>query len=195
MAMELHELIEDGLGVDENAFTDALRAFVARTGPLAVMDMRPADHFGDTDQRTLRRLGLTLKPLEPDELGPVAGLAAAYGELVAKSITVPKVAKKLAVDESRVRQRIHAGSLYAFKQRGTWAIPAFQFTGKRIVAGLDSVVPKLSTTLHPVAVSRWFSTPDPTLELDGTAVAPLTWLSSGGSPDVVAELASSLDQL
>jgi hypothetical protein len=195
MAMTLHEVLERRFGVDEDEFTAALVEFVDRAGPLALVDVDPTDYFGERQQSALRKLGATLAPLQASELGPVAGLAVAYAELVSRSFTVADTAKRLGVDTSRVRQRIYARSLYAFKHRGGWLVPGFQFRGRKLVAGLDAAVSALSPALHPVAVSRWFTTPNADLVIDGSAVSPVDWLAAGGAPAIVASLAGSIDQL
>lgn len=195
MAMSLHELLERRFGVDEDEFAAALEEFADRTGPVAVIDVRPSDYFGEAQQSTLRRLGASLQPLRPGDLGPIAGLAAAHAEVVSKSVTVAALAKRLGVDSSRVRQRIYARSLHAFKHRRVWLIPAFQIEGRELVPGVETVAPKLSPALHPVAVSRWFTTANADLALDGEAVSPIAWLSSGGPPDAVAALAGAIDEL
>lgn len=195
MATSLHEVLERRFGVNEDEFAAALVAFADRIGPVALVDLRPADYFGDHQQATLRKLGASLEPLHPAELGPVAGLAVAHAELVAHSDTVASVAKRLGVDTSRVRQRIYAGSLYAFKHRSAWLVPAFQFQGRLLVPGLGEVVPALPSGLHPVAVTRWFTTPTRDLLLGVEAVSPVVWLSSGGPAAPVAASAGGLDHL
>lgn len=195
MAMTLHELLERRFGVDEEEFAAALEDFADRVGPLAVVDVRPVEYLGAAQQATLRKLGASLQPLRADELGPIAGLAAAHAEVVSQSATVPGLAKRLGVDPSRVRQRIYARSLYAFKHRGGWLIPSFQLDANRLIPGVEAVVSKLSPALHAVAVSRWFTTPNADLVLGDEAVSPIAWLSSGGQPEVVAALAGSIDEL
>lgn len=194
MVMTLHEVLER-FGVDEDDFTSALVEFADRAGPLALVDVRPADYFGEPQQAALRKLGASLEPLRPDELGPVAVLAAAHAELVSKSLRVAEVAKRLAVDTSRVRQRIYARSLYAFKDQGGWLVPAFQMRGSDLVTGIDAAVSRLPVMLHPVAVSRWFTSANVDLVLGNEAVPPIVWLTSGGSPELVAALAEDVDQL
>lgn len=193
--MTLHELLERRFGVDEDEFAAALEDFADRVGPLAVVDVRPVEYLGEAQQSTLRKLGASLRPLRAGELGPIAGLAAAHAEVVSKSETVAGLAKRLGVDPSRVRQRIYARSLYAFKHRGGWHIPGFQLESDRIIPGVEAVVSKLSPTLHPVAVSRWFTTPNSDLIIEGEAVSPIAWLSAGGPPDGVATMAGSIDEL
>ncbi len=195
MAIPLHDLLERRFGVDEDEFAAALEEFADRAGPLALVDVRPSDYFGNAQQSALRKLGGSLQPLRPGDLGPIAGLAAAHAEVVTKSVTVGTLAKRLHVDPSRIRQRIYARSLHAFKHRGAWLIPTFQIEGRTLVPGVGTVTSKLSPTLHPVAVSRWFTTPNPDLVLDDEVVSPIAWLSSGGLPDPVASLAGAIDEL
>ena len=64
-----------------------------------------------------------------------------------------------------------------------------------VIPGVKGVVWKLSPTFHPVAVSRWFTTPNADLTLDDEAVSPIAWLASGGPPAGVAALAGSIDEL
>jgi hypothetical protein len=193
--MPLHEVLEHRFGVDEHDFAAALVEFADRAGPLALVELDPTDYFGEAQQSALRKLGACFEPLEARELGPVAGLAAAHAELVAHSLTVAEAAKRLGVDTSRVRQRIYARSLCAFKHHGAWLIPAFQLRRRKLVPGLDAVVAALAPTLHPVAVSRWFTTPNADLVLGDAAVSPIDWLVAGGAPEPVAALAEAIDQL
>src|SRR4051812_1655264 len=195
MAMPLHEVLERRFGVDEEEFTAALVEFADRAGPLALVDVHPTHYLGERQQSALRKLGATLTPLQASELGPIAGLAVAHAELVSQSLTVAETAKRLGVDTSRVRQRIYARSLYAFKQGGGWLVPAFQLGRRKLVPGLDVAVSALSPALHPVAVSRWFTTPNPDLVIDDSTVSPIDWLATGGAPEIVGVLAGSIDQL
>lgn len=195
MAMPLHEVLERRFGVDEDDFAAALVDFADRAGPLALVELDPKDYFAEHQQAVLRQLGATLRPVEANELGPVAGLAAAHAELLASSLRVTDVAKRLGVDTSRVRQRIYARSLYAYKHEGRWLIPPFQLQRHNLVPGLDSVVSGLPPVLHPVAVSRWFTTPNTELLVDDLTVSPIDWLGVGGSSDELAALAAALDQM
>lgn len=195
MAMPLHEVLERRFGVDEGEFTAALVEFADRSGPSALAELDPTDYLGARPRSALRRLGATLRPLRARELGPIAGLAVAHAELVAASLTVSETAERLGVDPSRVRQRIYARSLYAFKHGSGWRVPAFQLRHRALVPGLGDTVSALSPALHPVTVSRWFTTPNQDLVVDDTAVSPIDWLAAGGTPGTAAALAGSIDQL
>lgn len=195
MAIPLHEVLERRFGVDEDDFAAALVEFADRAGPLALVELHPRDYFGESQQSALRKLGASLESLQASELGPIAGLAVAHAELVAHSLPVAAVAKRLGVDTSRVRQRIYARSLYAFKHQGTWLVPAFQLRRRKLVPGLDAAVTALAPTLHPVAVSRWFTTPNADLVIGDAAVSPIDWLAAGGSPELADGLAEAIDQM
>lgn len=195
MAVPLHEVLERRFGVDEDDFTAALVDFADRAGPFALVELDPKDYFGAHQLSALRKLGASLDPLRADELGPVAAFAAAHAELVAHSLPVVEVARRLGVDTSRVRQRIYARSLYAFKHHGGWLIPAFQLRGRKLLSGLNVVVSVLAPALPPVTVSRWFTKPTADLVVDSTPVSPIDWLEAGGPSETVATLAGAIDQL
>jgi hypothetical protein len=153
---------------------------------------REEDRLPDPEAEALRRAGLVHAPLPADVPDPIASLAAAYATLVATSLSVPEAARRLGVDPSRVRQRLTERSLFGFKQRGEWRLPAFQFDSAGTLPGLEVVAAGLDSGLHPVAVEQWFSLPCPDLEIDEQAVSPRDWLRAGGSPEMVAELAAEL---
>jgi hypothetical protein len=124
-----------------------------------------------------------------------------YAFLVATSLSVVEASQRLQVDESRIRQRLAAHTLYGIKTHHAWHLPLFQFDGSRVVPGIERVFPRLHEDLHPVEVFTWFVFPDPDLVLGldtrsdeelPPPVSPRDWLRSGGNPEVVARLAESL---
>ena len=66
---------------------------------------------------------------------------------------------------------------------------SFQLRRRKLVPGLGAAVSALSPALHPVAVSRWFTTQNPDLVVDDSFVSPIDWLAAGGAPEAVATLA------
>jgi hypothetical protein len=81
------------------------------------------------------------------------------------------------------------------KWRGEWLLPQFQFAARAEVPGISDVVPQLDPGLSPVAVARWFLSPNPDLvsgEGDGQATSPREWLLAGHSPKDVVRLAEAL---
>lgn len=176
---------------------DQLRDYLAHARVQArVMQQilrRTAGAGGMTDEQRsiLRRGGFHGAEVDP---GPLMKTEHAHGELLSTALTVAQAARRLRVTEGRVRQRLTARppELYGLHQGNQWLLPAFQFTRGGLVPGIGQVVAALPTTLHPVAVSHWLSADNPELEISGKLVSPLGWLSAGGSPQRVVELAENL---
>lgn len=119
--------------------------------------------------------------------------AAAFSDLVMRSIEGDSaVATFLRVDRSRVSQRVRDRSLYAFNRADTRYFPRWQFTDSGTLPGLREVGTVLDERLHPLVVDHWFNTPSVDLEIGDVPVSPVIWLETGGTPQVVAELATDL---
>lgn len=120
----------------------------------------------------------------------------AYELLVRDSFTLEHASKLLAVNPSRLRQRLGQRTLYGIKEGRSWRLPKFQFDGKRkkVVRGIEKVFPRIRPDAHALEVATWFSVPHQDLVAgdDDERVTPLAWLSSGGSPETVAELAEEI---
>jgi excisionase family DNA binding protein len=137
-----------------------------------------------------------VEPLSSAEARLVeAQMAADYQHLRDTSLSVGEAAQRLHVNASRIRQRLAEGSLYGIRDGSTWLLPEFQFTRDGPVPGIDAVLKKLPSDISPIAVVRWFNTPDPDLctrDDQERPRTPLRWLLSGGSPEAAAELAADL---
>ena len=151
-----------------------------------------------SEQEFLRSTGA--RGLDADDAAVAAAersnltvLAAEYGQLVASADSAARVAERLGVKASRVRQRVGDRSLYAIETSGGRVFPRFQFAGDRTLPGLDRVLGALDPDAHPVAVARFFLTPTPDLESDlvDGAVSPRDWLLAGLPAEPVAELAAA----
>ena len=143
----------------------------------------------------LERGGFELDRLDFGLEDPIARAAFEYAVLRATGLTTREAAERLGVNDSRVRQRLGERALYGIKAGDEWRLPVFQFSQTGLVSGIDRVFPRLPQSLNPVAVFRWFQTPNPDLEEgkeQGRALTPLQWLEIGNDPDVVAELAAGL---
>jgi len=129
------------------------------------------------------------------EPAPAAERAARYDALMRSSLTTQQAAKRLKVNESRIRQRLLAAprQLYGIRDRNVWRLPAFQFGRSGLVPNIEQVIARLDPALDPVAVHTWFHTPNLDLA-EGTpqALSPLQWLGQGRRPDIVADLAEDL---
>lgn len=135
--------------------------------------------------------GFDLTPREA-EIDPVAQTAAEYTALLKTSFTTGAVAKRLAVDPSRIRQRLASRTLYGFRHESAWLVPAFQFVDDALLPGIGEVVSQLDPELHPVAVLRWFISPHADLyvkELDRN-LSPREWLRLGYPTESLARLAA-----
>jgi hypothetical protein len=116
--------------------------------------------------------------------------------LVNQSFTLQIAASILAVNPSRLRQRLAQRTLYGIKEGGSWRIPTFQFDARRkkLVRGIEKVLPHIRADAHPLAVASWFSTPHQDLVVgeEETPVTPLQWLAGGRPSDPVADLAKEI---
>jgi hypothetical protein len=135
---------------------------------------------------------------EPAGSAPMAVAAIAeMGRLYNTAYTAAEVAKGLGVNDSRVRQRRLAKTLWAIDDGGTWVYPAVQFeaiddgrrTALKQVRGLDQVFPHLLTqNLHPTAVAGFLLAPQPELLIAGQPQSVRDWLLHGESAQPVMDL-------
>lgn len=155
----------------------------------------PVDPATDLDPETRRMFeagGMTFSPVAPGEDHSIVETATEYARLLADSGTVREVATRVGLTEGRVRQMRRARELFAVREGEAWRVPWFQFDGNRPVRGLDRVLRELPPDLHPVAVFRLLTSPNPDLELWGQPVSPIAWLHSGADPSPIVELAADL---
>ena len=128
-----------------------------------------------------------------------ADVIAHMARLYSTSYTAAEVASGLGVNDSRVRQRRLARTLWAIDDGGTWVYPAVQFelvdTGReqslklKQVRALDQVLPHLLRKgLHPTAVAGFLLTPQPDLRIDGQPKTVKEWLLHGESVEPVLQL-------
>jgi nuclear transport factor 2 (NTF2) superfamily protein len=161
--------------------------------------IRPwAAELSPAEARLLDDAGFTE---DPDAYAQVAAdTVARMAVLINTAYSARDVAAALNVNESRVRQRRLARTLWAINDNGAWVFPALQFetdpqTGRpyKQIRGLDRVFAALSPTLHPLAVAGFLRTPHTDLALQGRPVHPLEWLQSGGDVDPVLRLVEAAD--
>jgi hypothetical protein len=129
-----------------------------------------------------------------------ADIVAHTAVLINTAYTGPEVAALLGINESRVRQRRGARTLWAIESDGNWLYPAIQFevnlkTNKpsRQIRGLEQVFQALPGELHPTAVAGLLRTPQIELQVDGRPRSILEWLRSGGPVEPVLELTEIAD--
>lgn len=157
----------------------------------------PTRELTSEETAALRRGGFDPDWHGDDATNPVVRTAAEYAALLATSLSVEHAAALLGIDGSRVRHRLADRTLYGIKERGTWRLPAFQFANRGVVLGLERVLPRLPSDLHPLAVLGWLTRPDPDLsrDTDETPVSPLDWLRAGHDPERIAHLAPDVGRI
>jgi excisionase family DNA binding protein len=157
-----------------------------------VPSLDPGRQLSATEAEVLGRGGFSLKPARRAEARPLSKTVAAYVAMMDDALSVAEAAKRLRVDQSRIRQLLSNGSLYGLKVKGEWRLPRFQFTTRGLVPGVEQVLRALPDDLHPVEVLTWLGSPDPDLEVGERSLSPLEWLRSGGDPERASAVARDL---
>jgi hypothetical protein len=187
------------------ATADELAEYVAES--VAQMEegalVPAAAELPEAELALLRRGGFDVDGAPTPGDDPIARAAAAYAALVDTAVSIKAVAAALERNESRIRQRLLERSLIGIRRGRGWLLPLFQFQveprgGQRVVRalvpGVERVFPHLAPGLHPVAIWRWFTTPNTELvpEDDDEPLSPRDWLESGRHWRPVADLARDL---
>jgi hypothetical protein len=174
---------------------------LARTDLIAALKTLPAQRpwaatLTEEEANLLDNAGFADDPNAYAEMA--ADVIAHMGRLYRTSYSAAEVAKGLGVNDSRVRQRRLAKTLWAIDDGGTWVYPALQFEpagngrGKatlKQVRGLDQVLPHLlAQDLHPTAVARFLLAPQPELLIGGQPQSVRDWLLHGESVRPVLDL-------
>ena len=198
MELTEKELRDRGIRRNREEIEDDARRFafhIITFLPTGRWVTEPAREFSLAEVAVLEEGGLDLSPPAVEEPDPLARTAARYAALLATALTTREAAGLLGTGESRVRQRLKEKTLYGVKAGRENRLPAFQFEGGKEVPGIGEVLRHVDRSLHPVALSNWFTLPNPDLYLDEEeeeAVSPREWLLSGGAPGVLVPLAEEL---
>jgi hypothetical protein len=183
-----------GLAVSEQEFARLVESVLAEVGPVPTDD--PSVALTTTEVEALTAVGADLRPRGRRERDPRAEAAATYAAVLASTELVAQVAARLGIDTSRVRHRLARRQLVGIRRADGWRLPTWQFGADGSpLAGLEQVLRAVGDDVHPVVLARFFATPAPELRVAGTRVSPRDWLSGGGSPTPVVDLARSLDVL
>jgi len=136
---------------------------------------------------------------DPEAYAEIAADAIAHmARLYRTAYKAAEVKDGLGVNDSRVRQRRAAHTLWAIDDDGTWVYPAVQFevidAGRdkplklKLVRGLDQVLPHLLTKgLHPTAIAGFLMTPQLELRIANQPTTVREWLLAGGSVEPVLQ--------
>ncbi len=188
-ADELDQLLLDRFNLDRDDLIAALKTLPAHRPGAATLTAEQA--------RLLDNAGFGEDHEAYAEIA--ADVIEGMAQLYCTSHTAADVAKGLGVNDSRIRQRRLARTLWAIDDGGTWVYPATQFelvdaargrtAALKQVRGLDQVLPHLlPLNLHPMAVARFLLTPQPELRIDGQPSSVRTWLLHGESIQPVVDL-------
>lgn len=163
----------------------------------AVAVVRPRFSFALADEHTavlLAEAGFDMSPGRPGEMDRlVAGETLAYTALLADSLSVAEVARRLGVDPSRIRQRVTGRSLCGVRVGREWRLPAWQFDETAAIPHLQRVLEALSADLDPVSIARFMTFANEELLMGGEPVAPRVWLAAGRDPEPVVRMAGYLE--
>ncbi|RZS43289.1 hypothetical protein EV193_102268 [Herbihabitans rhizosphaerae] len=182
-------LAKAGLRVNAVEFLHLVEDAAKRLSP---PNPDPTDYFSSEQRDALGEVGLDLSPRRPDEIDARARTVAAQTVLRDSALTVLDAARKLGVDDSRIRHRLAAGRLVGWKDRGGWRLPAWQFTSSGVLPGLETVLAAVPDDQPPLVVAAFVTTPQEDLRINGSPATPRQWLLAGGEPQRVAELAAVL---
>lgn len=175
---------------------EELNAAVAEAiGTYAVgLPTLPSAEMSAAERNAFEALGVDVDDAGPADGDPMQAGVIALARMIETAMTVTEAAKRLGVTESRIHQRIKAGEIYSFRIDGRRYIPAFQFRDRQLVPNITEVNQALPSSLHPVAVERWYATPNPDLvdNESGTPLSPLQWLEEGRDPAPSGSLADAL---
>lgn len=183
---ELEQLLHDRFNLSRADLITALKTLPAHrpwAASLTTEEAQLLDDAGFTDDAT------AYSEIAVDVIAHMA-------RLISTAYTSRAVAAGLGVNESRIRQRRLARTLWAIDDNGAWVYPAVQFEPREVggrpvlkqVRGLDRVLPALPADLHPTAVAGFLLAPQDQLAVDGRPRAVRDWLISGGPVDTVLRL-------
>ena len=182
-------LARAGLKVTANEFLSLVEDAARRLTPV---QPDPATHFTEGDRAALAEAGLDLTAFGEEEADPRARTVAQHAVLRDTALSVNQAADRVGVDSSRIRHRIGAGRLIGWKDRGGWRLPAWQFTDTDVLPGLETVLAAMPSDQPALVLANFMTTPQEDFELEDRPVSPREWLMAGGSPQRVADLASTI---
>jgi excisionase family DNA binding protein len=188
----LREALEGyGLRVEPRRFVDLVRDALREVMSAEAVADAPSQ-LTNGEAKELRMVGLDVEEVRGASVPAAVRTAATMTAILAGSLTVEETAARLGVTPGRIRQMLADRSLVGIRDGTGWRIPAYELDGDRPVRNLRTVLRAVPPAIHPVALFRWLTGPDPALGIEGQAVSPRDWLAAGGDPEPVAALAAEL---
>ncbi len=170
-----------GIPLDRDVFVQILHSLASRK--------RVVPELSEHDARILEEAGFVGDPAAATAARLDRDLRMA--ELVRSSLSIDDAADRLGVTPARVRQRLAAGTLWAFDSGRNRLLPPAQFTDTGEVPHLDKITPHIGKDLHPLTVQALLTHPQPALTVDGRPVSIVAWLT--GSAGSAADIAQAAD--
>jgi len=176
--------IADRAHVRPEALLDALEEGLTR-----VPEAGSASPLSPTERRALEAAGVDLTgPSEEQDPAPWADL---LSEILRESLSEDEAAQRLGISAAAVRSRLTRGRLAGVRQGAVSRLPTWQFTGTGVLPHLADILTRAGT-LHPLALHRWMTSPDPDLAVGDRELSPAEWLATGGTVGVVLDLVADL---
>ena len=134
---------------------------------------------------------------DPDALFE-AQLATAIAETeqIESALTAKEVGELVNISPSRVNHRLADGDLYALSSAGRGTarkFPIWQFVGGKPIPHLGAVLKALPARFHPLEVEGFLANAIIDELTDGRPIVARDWLTSGGDPKPVIDIAEALD--
>lgn len=183
LAAILVRLVHDPLA-DPEAFLDAVETSMSSS----------ANALTVPEADALAQAGISLNGSTDDPRGVKALLGGVHRQLkdAQAALTTAQAATHLDVGASRIRQLIGEGSLLTLRNGDSRVLPSWQFTDDGYVPGI-ATFSQAAAAMHPYVLSQFMTRPNIDLEVEGEAVSPVEWLTSGGDVTRVATLVEDLE--
>jgi len=152
----------------------------------------PSAEMSAAERAAFEALGVDVDDAGPVERDPMQAGVIALARMIETARSVTEAAEHLGVTPSRIHQRIKAGEIYSFRIDSRRYIPAFQFGRDELVPNIAEINQTVPPSLHPVAIERWYATPNSDLVDADRPLSPLQWLQEGRDPQAVRKLAEAL---
>lgn len=168
-----------GVPLDRNDFVQILHSLASRNPVVPELSehdahiLEEAGFVGDRTAATAARLDRDIR----------------MAKLVHNSKSIDDAATHLGVTPARIRQRITAGTLWAFDSGRNRLLLPEQFTDTGEVPHLDKIMPSIAKDLHPLTAQALLTQPQDSLVVDGHPVSIVAWLTGSVGSDTDIEQA------
>ncbi len=150
----------------------------------------------DKEIACLREGGIDLDMEIPPENDPLLAGYRHMADILTSALTVEKVADRLDLNVSQVRELAANHKLYVIDEKYVLErFPAFQFTDHGLLPGFQAVAPHIPKDMPMAGVESFFRLENPDLFVDDNidqTFSPVEWLASRRDPAAVIALLKHL---